>query len=287
MNGSGLKRKEPEQAGTVLQQQTSQQHHAQQPPRPPAQQQQPLIQQQPAQALPLPQPLGLPPTQAVPWQQPPAVWPSAAAALGWPPQPPQQLWQQQHTQQQQQQTLPTWDPCMGPAWDPVLQQWTTAEPALQQHAQQHAQQPQHQQWPSRATAPPPSHPGLGWQSQAAALQQQLSAQQQGMLPPDQPQAAGQGQHATKLQRDVPPGGPAEALLRLAVRICCQRLGPGEHDGKQLGKVLEELDRNWRTSTCGGHSVTVLLKELDRRGLVVAREDTSGGKRICYFRNIAC
>lgn len=45
--------------------------------------------------------------------------------------------------------------------------------------------------------------------------------------------------------------------------------------------------NWRTSVCGGHSVSVLLKELDRRGLVVAREDTSGGKRICYFRNLAC
>ncbi len=45
--------------------------------------------------------------------------------------------------------------------------------------------------------------------------------------------------------------------------------------------------NWKSGTCSGHSVSVLLKELDRRGLVVAREETSGGKRICYFRNIAC
>lgn len=108
---------------------------------------------------------------------------------------------------------------MGPAWDPVQQQWATAPAAglAQQHAQQQVQQ---QQWASGAAAAP-SHPGLGWQAQAAALQQQLGPQQQGMQPPPQGQlqAAGQGQHTTKLQRDVPPGGPAEALLRLAVRIC--------------------------------------------------------------------
>ncbi|KAI7843031.1 hypothetical protein COHA_003363 [Chlorella ohadii] len=139
----------------------------------------------------------------------------------------------------------------------------------------------------------PQQPGLQ-QHQASVRQQGLPQPPQGQLQglvqaqgQRQYTSRGHGQQGSKLQRDLPPGGPAEALLRLAVRICCQRLGLGEHDGKQLGKVLEELDRNWKSGTCSGHSVSVLLKELDRRGLVVAREDTSGGKRICYFRNIAC
>lgn len=45
--------------------------------------------------------------------------------------------------------------------------------------------------------------------------------------------------------------------------------------------------NWRRGQCGGYSVSVLLKELDRRGLVMAREEMSSGKRICIFRNLAC
>ena len=163
--------------------------------------------QQAHEALAVPQPQGLPPRHVVPWQQPP-VW-STSAAPAW-PQVLQQPWDPM--QQQVQQALPVWDPSMGPAWDPMQQQWAAAPAAAQQ-----AQQAQ-QQWPSSAART--SHPGLGWQAQAAV--QQPQQRHPGMQQPGQAQGRSQGpgpgQHATKLQRDVPPGGPAEAFLCLAVRI---------------------------------------------------------------------
>lgn len=48
-----------------------------------------------------------------------------------------------------------------------------------------------------------------------------------------------------------------------------------------------LRSDWRRGQCGGYSVSVLLRELDRRRLVLAREETVDGKRVCIFRNLAC
>lgn len=48
-----------------------------------------------------------------------------------------------------------------------------------------------------------------------------------------------------------------------------------------------LRSDWRRGRCGGYSVSVLLRELDRRRLVLAREEMVSGKRVCFFRNLAC
>ncbi|KAL4425594.1 hypothetical protein ABPG75_009610 [Micractinium tetrahymenae] len=243
---------------------------------------------------------------ASPWQPAPQPW-QVPSMPGWQP-------------LQQAQLGTAWDASLAhtSAWDPGLQQWPVG-PALQsQHWPMAAaplaaplpgeaaetagawQQAQGPAPPALAAVQPAAAPLLQQQlvqQQALVLQQQQQlVQQQALVQQQQQQQQHQQQQVqqqhgqqprSKLERDVPPGGEAEALLRLAVRICCERLGSGEHDGRQLGKVLEELDRNWRQARCSGHSVSVLLRELDRRGLVVAREETSGGKRVCIFRNLAC
>ena len=148
------------------------------------------------------------------------------------PPPPQQQQQQQQLLQQLHglawvhggQPLPPaplqWELSMGPVWDPSTQQWMATP----------GSSPQQPLWPASGASQVPASAataaaaGLGWPAaQAAALAAAAAAQPQGA--PQAQQATrqgvqrGNGGPLTKLERDLPPGGPGEALLRLAVQIC--------------------------------------------------------------------
>lgn len=212
---------------------------------------------------------------------------------------------------------------------PLQQQYAFAAPQQQQHYVAPAArysgpgvEQQLQQQAGAHTLP------LAFLQQAAAAAGPAAALPQA---PPWPAMVHLGSSA-KLEADLPPGGPAELLLRQAVRMCCLQPGQLEVTGGELGKALKELDRwaggtgesvgclrlwgcrmgspgtcschpahwglppcallcrrsNWRAH-CGGYSVTVLIKELDRRGLVWAhmRRRPAGDGLEAVFVNRAC